>query len=96
MKKLSLVVIIMSALAPLSAFAHGTAISMAAEAVTQAAELFETHEAASLPLFTGIKGWPDQDKLQVKVYLSNNTTMQYTCTMADTGGQHVITCAKVP
>ena len=94
MKKVSLVVILLSAFVPVTSFAHGTAISMTAEAMTQVGELFEANDAKSLPLYTGMKGWPDQNNILVKVYLSNNTTMQYSCTMQDQGGQHVITCVK--
>jgi hypothetical protein len=96
MRKLSLAFLILSALSPMSAFAHGTAVAMTAEAVANAGEIFEKNEPASLPLFTGMKGWLDQDKIQVKVYLSSNSAIQYTCTMADVGGTHVITCTKVP
>ena len=69
-----------------SAWAHGNKFSMTAEAISAAGEKFEVDEKASLKLFTGVKGWLDGDKVQVKVYLSDNTTVGYTCAMMEMNG----------
>jgi hypothetical protein len=84
------------ALLPAASFAHGTNIAMTAEAITTAGEKFETDEAASLPLFTGVKGWTSADKILVKVYLSNNTAVNYTCSMVMVGNDHKTSCEKTP
>ena len=77
-----------------TAFAHGNPFSMTADSITAAAEKFEKEEAASMPLYTGVKGWPNADKIQVKVYLSNNTTINYLCSMMNMGGSDMMMCDK--
>ena len=91
MKKITLVAVTVLLVSSF-AFAHGNKLAMSAESISVVAEKFEKEEAPSLPDVIGVKGWPDADKIQVRVYLTNNRTVSYTCHMMN----NQIMCAKVP
>ncbi len=92
MKKLALTFVLLTISA--TAFAHGNPFSMTADSISAAAEKFEKEEAGSMKQFTGVKGWPVADKIQVKVYLSNNATINYLCFMVNMGGNDMMMCDK--
>lgn len=91
MKTILSLVILFATLIPAVSFAHGNKLAMTSESIAVVAEKFEKEEGPSLPDVTGVKGWPDAANIQVKVYLTNNRTVSYTCMMMN----NAIMCDKV-
>ena len=81
MKKLLALLATFTVLTPAISFAHGDKFDMVKDSIAMVYPIFKAGHAADLPNFTGVKGWPDQDKILVKVYLSTNTTVNYSCMM---------------
>lgn len=64
------------------AFAHGNNLSMSADSLALVAEMYEKEFAANLKTFSGVKVWPAEHMIYVKVYHDNNTkSVQYHCHM---------------
>ncbi|MDZ4676351.1 MAG: hypothetical protein SGI74_02485 [Oligoflexia bacterium] len=69
---------------PVISFAHGNKASMTAASIVVATEKFEKDYAAQLVNYTGVKGWPEGAKVQVKIYLTNSKVIGYSCHMMGT------------
>lgn len=96
MKKLLALVFAVVAF-PLLAFAHGDKVDMTGDGISAALKKFTTENAGQMSSFSGVKGWLDGDKIMVKVYLTGNATITYSCTMMEMGGgaDDMITCNRV-
>jgi hypothetical protein len=79
---------------PVAALAHGTKLSMTKEAINAALDKFSKEETASVNGFVGVKGWPDGHNIMVKIYLGNNTTVQYTCMEHEMENAEMWMCEK--
>lgn len=80
---------------PVVAFAHGNKVGGTGKAIEAALEKFGQEENHTVvDGFLGVKGWPDQDKVQVKIYLPNNAFIQYSCVEHEMNGSEMIMCAK--
>ena len=80
---------------PVLALAHGNKIDITGDGIAAALKKFETEETSHAANFSGVKGWMDADKIMVKVYLSDNSAITYTCTMMEmNGGDDMFTCVK--
>jgi hypothetical protein len=79
-----------------SAFAHGDKLDMTGDGISEALKKFQAEEAAQAGHFAGVKGWLDADKIMVKIYLSNNSAVIYSCSLMEMGGgsDHMVTCTK--
>lgn len=91
-----LLISLIASVLPLSAFAHGDKIAMAAEGIAAGLKKFEADNADQVAGFAGVKGWIDADKVMVKVYLPNSASMTYGCAMMEMGGGQpdMFTCVK--
>lgn len=79
------------------AFAHGVKVDMVAEGLTQAVATFKAREPSDVrKSFAGIKGWIEGHGVKVKVYLSGDQAIRYTCTEDEdpSTGKDVFVCVK--
>ncbi len=78
----------------LSAFAEDSAPKTTSEAISVATDKFVSEESSSMKLYTGIKGWPNGSATLVRVYLNNNTSINYSCAKMNMGGGEMMMCDK--
>ena len=80
MKKTALFVVF-SALLPIAAFAHGTAVHQAAEAVEKAGQIFEqTQSKETQRLFKSVTAVRSgREQFAVAIQLTNNAQLTYAC-----------------
>lgn len=96
MKKMKMMMMCLLTVAPVLAFAHGSKVDLTQDVIQSALQKFTTEEAAQVASFVGVKGWIDQANVMVKVYLTNNNAITYSCSVMEMGGGQpdMITCAK--
>jgi uncharacterized protein (DUF1684 family) len=82
----------LSLLASSVAFAHGDKIEMTQAAITQALAQFKTDHPEHLAHFQGVKGWPENDEIKIKIYMPDNATISYTCMHHDAQGGETLQC----
>ncbi len=92
MKQLILGLSIMAS--SLSLFAADSAPKTTGEAISVATDKFISEESGSVSLYAGIKGWPSGSATLVRVYLSNNTSINYSCAKMNMGGGEMMMCDK--
>mgnify|MGYP001592613997 CR=1 FL=1 len=93
--KTKLLIAMMIVAIPVVAFAHGSKVGSTGHAIETALKKFEQEEThAVVDGFLGVKGWLDQDKVQVKIYLPNNAVIQYTCFEHEMNGSEMTMCTK--
>ena len=78
----------------INSFAAKLAPAMTSDAIVAATEEFEKNEKASVPKYTGIKGWPNGNNYAVKVFLDGSNTITYSCGMMTMGGSDMMMCDK--
>lgn len=95
MKK-AILMFLAASILPVSAFAHGNKVDMTADSIVAALNKFKTEEASQMNAFVGAKGWVDGAQTMVKVYLTGNLTITYSCTMVEmgNGNSDAINCLK--
>ena len=80
---------------PSGAWAHGNKVDSTQHVLETALEKFKQEEsAASVEAFSGVKAWPDGSDIKVKIYLSANTSLQYTCMEHVMDGKEMVMCSK--
>ncbi len=68
-----------SAFISASAFAHGDLIEMTTVSVKEGLAQFKKDHPEHATHFTGVKAWPVGSDIKLKMYLPDNTTINYTC-----------------
>ena len=66
-------------LVPKLSLGQGNKAQLIQAGITAALAKFQKDDPSSVPNIAGSKGWVDGDKVQVKVYLSGNFTLRYSC-----------------
>ena len=78
-----------------SAWAHPKKTDATVHAIQTVIEKFNREEAASLPRYQGLKAGPDRDRYSVRIYLTQNVTLLYSCYEHVMNGQEMMMCDKV-
>lgn len=68
-----------SSLVSLTALAHGDLVEMTTVSVKQGLAQFKVDHPEHASHFTGVKAWPVGSDIKLKIYLPDNTTINYTC-----------------
>lgn len=68
-----------SSLVSLTALAHGDLIEMTTVSVKQGLAQFKFDHPEHAMHFTGVKAWPVGSDIKLKIYMPDNTTINYTC-----------------
>jgi hypothetical protein len=79
-----------------AAWAHGTKSGMTAHAIQEVTKIFEKDHAHHGDSYLGIKGWPSGSKIIVRVYLTEDQTLKYSCTEVEEHGKESLVCIETP
>lgn len=76
---MKILAIALSLIASTSAFAHGTSVDMTGASISVALSQLKVDHPEHVAHFQGVKGWPEGDLINVKIYLPDNATVVYVC-----------------
>lgn len=91
MKKIALTLLLLSG----TVFGHGSKVSLTGKATASALETFELSATGSdIRAFEGVKAWPTQDGIRVKIYVGG-VEVKYLCEEGhDSDGAVIFNCTE--
>ena len=67
------------------ALAHGDVLEMTTLSITEGLKQLKKDHPEHVDHFQGVKAWPVEKDIKLKIYLPDNATLGYTCVHKDAG-----------